>query len=363
MRRLLTFLISLSFSGSTFADSNLGMPALVVPADNPQTTEKITLGRLLFNDKRLSADGSISCASCHQTDKAFTDGLALAKGVAGQTGTRNTPSVINAAFYQTQFLDGRENTLEAQALGPMVNPVEHGLKDHQAILEIVRQDPNYLSLMTRVFNIQPQELTTDHIGKAIASFERTLIAGDSPFDRYYFGMDQSAISESAARGSRVFRRKGNCAVCHELSINNALFTDNRFYNIGVGYKQLEPVLDEWLAATARGEQPDYSAWSDAQRSELGRYAVTKMPVDIGQFKTPTLRNVAFTAPYMHDGSIKTLEEVIEHYDKGGENSRFVDAKVFPLHLTKQEKADLLAFLQSLTSIQYSQPITARPAHE
>jgi len=123
------------------------------------------------------------------------------------------------------------------------------------------------------------------------------------------------------------------------------------------------VIDEWLAATARGEQPDHSAWSDTQRSELGRYAVTKMPTNIGQFKTPTLRNVALTAPYMHDGSIKTLEDVIEHYDKGGENSRFVDAKVFPLHLTPQEKADLLAFLQSLTSVQYTQPITARPAHE
>ncbi|MDP3018226.1 MAG: cytochrome c peroxidase [Methylococcaceae bacterium] len=362
MRHLLTLLIGLSFSGLTWAESTLGLPALVIPADNPQTTEKITLGRLLFNDKRLSADGSISCASCHQAGKAFTDGLTVAKGVAGQTGTRNTPSVLNAAFYQTQFLDGREQSLEAQALGPMVNPVEHGLKDHQAILEIIRQDPNYLSLMTRVFNIQPQELTTDHIGKAIASFERTLIAGDSPFDRYYFGMDQSAISESAARGSRIFRRKGNCAVCHEISINNALFTDNRFYNIGVGYKQLQPVLDEWLAATARGDQPDYSAWSDVQRSELGRYAVTKMPANIGQFKTPTLHNVALTAPYMHDGSIKTLEEVIEHYDKGGESSRFVDAKVFPLHLTKQEKADLLAFLQSLTSFQYTQP-TAGPAHE
>ncbi|MDO9170101.1 MAG: cytochrome c peroxidase [Methylobacter sp.] len=359
MKRLLTLLIGLIFSGCTWSDSNLGLPALAIPADNPQTAEKIALGRLLFNDKRLSADGSINCASCHQADKGFADGLALAKGIAGQSGTRNTPSVFNAAYYQTQFLDGRENSLEAQALGPLVNPIEHGLKNRQAIIEIVGQDPNYLSLMARVFNIQPHELTPDHVGKAIASFERTLIAGDSPFDRYYFGMDQSAISESAARGSRIFRRKGNCAVCHELSINNALFTDNRFYNIGIGYQQLEPVIDGWLAAISHGEQPDYSAWSDRQRSELGRYAVTKAAADIGQFKTPTLRNVALTAPYMHDGSLKTLEEVIEHYDKGGENSRFVDAKVFPLHLTAQEKADLLAFLTSLTSV----TINPRPSHE
>jgi cytochrome c peroxidase len=350
MRSLLTLLIGLSFSVSTWADNNLGLPALVIPPDNPQTVEKIALGRLLFNDRRLSADGSVSCASCHQADKAFTDGLTVAKGVDEQTGTRNTPSILNAAFYQTQFLDGRELTLEAQALGPLVNPVEHGLKNHQAIIDDVRQDPNYLSLMTRVFNIQPNELSTAHIAKAIASFERTQIAGDSPFDRYYFGMNQTAISDSAARGSRIFRRKGNCAVCHEISLNNALFTDNRFYNIGVGYKQLEPVIDDLLASIDRGVAPELSGWSASQRSELGRYAFTKVPADIGKFKTPTLRNVALTAPYMHDGSLKTLEEVIEHYDKGGENSRFVDAKVFPLHLNQQEKADLLAFLQSLTSV-------------
>ncbi len=257
MQRLFIFLMGLSLSTLTWADFNLGLPALVVPANNPQTKENVTLGQLLFNDKRLSADGSISCSSCHQATKAYTDGLPVAEGVAGQTGARNTPSILNAAFYTTQFLDGREQGLEAQALGPMVNPVEHGLKDHQAIVEIVRQDPHYLRLITRVFKIQPHEVSTEHIAKAIASFERTLIAGDSPFDRYYFGMDQAAISESAARGSRVFRRKGNCAVCHELSIDNALFTDNRFYNIGIGYKQLEPVIDQCLLQSGEANSRSY----------------------------------------------------------------------------------------------------------
>jgi cytochrome c peroxidase len=173
-----------------------------------------------------------------------------------------------------------------------------------------------------------------------------LISGNSPFDRYYFGMDQSAISMSAARGSRIFRRKGNCANCHEISLNNALLTDNRFYNIGVGFKRLAPVLEALIA----GKNPDDLALTDGQRSELGRFNVTKALVDLGKFKTPTLRNIALTAPYMHDGSIKTLEEVIEHYDKGGDKNLFIDAKIFPLHLTQQEKADLLEFMQALTSL-------------
>ena len=158
------------------------------------------------------------------------------------------------------------------------------------------------------------------------------------------------LSESAARGSRIFRRKGNCANCHEISLNNALFTDNRFYNIGVGFKRLAPVLE---ASDEQGKNPDDLALTDVQHSELGRFNVTKTLADLGKFKTPTLRNIALTAPYMHDGSMKTLEEVIEHYDKGGDKNRFIDAKIFPLHLTQQEKADLVAFMKALTSQQPS----------
>jgi len=349
MRFFLTLLIGLIFSNSAFADKNLGLPPLTIPGDNPQTPEKIVLGRLLFNDKRFSANGSVSCASCHHADKAFTDGLPVAIGINGQTGARNAPTVINAAFYQTQFLDGRANSLEEQALGPFVNPIEHGLTSHQAIVDVIRQDADYLKQFNKVFNVPADAITINHVVKAIASFERTLIAGNSPFDRYYFGMDQSALSMSAARGSRIFRRKGNCANCHEISLNNALLTDNRYYNIGVGFKRLAPVLE----ALTAGKNPDDLALTDVQRSELGRFNVTKALADLGKFKTPTLRNIALTAPYMHDGSIKTLAEVIEHYDKGGDKNRFIDAKIFPLHLMPQEKADLLAFMQALTSQQYS----------
>ena len=345
MRFFLTLLIGLIFSGSALADKNLGLPSLTIPVDNPQTPEKIALGRLLFNDKRFSANGSVSCASCHQADKAFTDGLPVAIGINGQAGTRNAPTVLNAAFYQTQFLDGRASSLEEQALGPFINPIEHGLTSHQAIIDVIRQDADYIKQFNTVFNVPADAVTIDHVVKAIASFERTLVSGNSPFDRYYFGMDQSAISESAARGSRIFRRKGNCANCHEISLNNALFTDNRFYNIGVGFKRLAPVLEALVA----GNNPDDLALTDVQRSELGRFNVTKTLADLGKFKTPTLRNIALTAPYMHDGSMKTLEEVIEHYDKGGDKNRYIDAKIFPLHLTPQEKADLLAFMQTLTA--------------
>ena len=194
MRFFLTLWLGLIFSGSALADKNRGLPPLMIPNDNPQTAEKIALGRLLFNDKRFSANGSVSCASCHQADKAFADGLPVAIGINGQSGTRNAPTVINAAFYQTQFLDGRASSLEEQALGPFINPIEHGLTSHHAIIDVIRQDADYIKQFNTVFNVPADAVTIDHVVKAIASFERTLISGNSPFDRYFFGMDQSALS-------------------------------------------------------------------------------------------------------------------------------------------------------------------------
>lgn len=351
MRFFLTLLIGLIISGGSAADQKLGLPSLAVPDDNPQTAEKIELGRLLFNDKRFSADGTISCASCHHSDEAFTDGLPVAKGLNGQLGTRNTPTVINSAFYETLFLDGRAATLEDQALGPLTNPIEHGLKNTQSIMDTIQKDANYRRQFKNVFDIQANKLSIKHMVKAIASYERTLIYGNSAFDRYLFGRDRSALSRSAERGLGIFKRKGNCLACHEISWNHALFTDNRFYNIGIGFKQLTPILAEFIAAVKQSKNTDSFPLTALQRSELGRFNVTKNIADIGKFKTSSLRNISLTAPYMHDGSLKTLEEVIEHYDKGGDKNRFIDSKIFPLHLTQQEKADLLAFMQSLTSRQ------------
>lgn len=351
MRFLLKLLLGLVFSACVFADQTLGLPPLVIPADNPQSPEKIQLGRLLFNDKRFSADGTVSCASCHQPDKAFTDGLPVAKGIKAQTGVRNTPTVINAAFFETLFVEGRASSLEDQALVPFTNPIEHGLKSHQAIVDIVQKDSIYIQRFKKVSALQANEIAIGHVVKAIASYERTLVSGDSSFDRYLFGRDHTALSDSAERGLGIFKRKGNCLVCHEISWNNALFTDNRFYNVGVGFKHLTPVLGDFIATVEQGKNPDGFSLTAIQRSELGRFNVTKNLADIGKFKTPTLRNVALTAPYMHDGSMKTLEEVIGHYDKGGDKNRFIDTKIFPLHLTQQEKTDLVEFMRALSSQQ------------
>lgn len=349
MKYLLLF--SLLVSSFVIADNNLGLPTLIIPLHNPQSAEKIELGRQIFNDPVFSLDGSTSCASCHQQSKAFTDGVQLAKGLKGLTGKRNSPTIVNAAFYQSFFHDGRASSLEDQALGPMLNPVEHGLKNKQDILDIVLNNDQYKKSIQQVFQIPVEQISTDHIAKAIASFERTLISGNTAFDQYFFAGKVGKLSESAARGSRVFRRKGNCANCHEISWNNALFSDNRFYNIGIGFNQLEPVLDNIIKATNEQYIKQLNL-TDIQHSELGRFKFTKVISDIGKFRTPTIRNIALTAPYMHDGSIKTLAEVVEYYDKGGDKNRFIDPAIFPLHLTDQEKDDLVAFMQSLTSPQY-----------
>lgn len=342
-------LLQVSF---VWADSLLGLPKLFIPDNNPQSPEKIALGKKLFNDKHISQGGTISCASCHAQDKAFTDGQKVAVGIQQQTGFRNAPTVVNAAFYQTLFLDGRASSLEEQALGPFLNPIEHGLKNQQQIVDIVVQDPDYQEQFKRVFNTAVSDISAEQIAQAIASFERTLIAGNSAFDRYLFGRDHQALTQSEARGMRLFRRKGNCANCHEISGKDALLMDNRFYNLGVGFAKVNPQITEFVEVLRAGGRADDFAFTDSQRAELGRFNVTYIIADIGKFKTPTLRNIALTAPYMHDGSINTLEEVVEYYDKGGDKNSFLDPAIFPLHLTDQEKQDLVAFLKALTSEQY-----------
>ena len=338
----------LLLSGVLYADDRLGLPPLTIPADNPQSPQKIALGQQLFNDRRLSGDGTVSCASCHPATRAFSDGRQVAQGIGGQRGIRNTPTVVNAAFYSSLFVDGRRPSLETQALDPLLNPIEHGLSDDRAILAVIRQDPQYRRQFKQVFAVAPQQITPQHIAQAIASYERTLIYGDSPFDRYFFGGDKTALSPAAARGLNIFRRKGNCANCHEISWNNALFSDNRFYNIGIGYQRVAPLVERYgdkLAAHIDNNRQITAM----QRSELGRFNLTHTIADIGQFKTPSLRNVALTGPYMHDGSLETLAEVIEYYDRGGHPNPFLDPAIFPLMLTAQEKTDLVEFLKALTS--------------
>ncbi|HEC17779.1 MAG TPA: c-type cytochrome [Gammaproteobacteria bacterium] len=341
------------FGPMTLMAAPLGLPEVTVPADNPQSAAKIELGKQLFFDKRLSADGTVSCASCHQPERAFTDGRPTAVGIRGQVGPRNAPTVLNAAFYTSLFHDGRADSLETQALGPLTNPIEHGLKNTQPILALLRNDPDYRRLFQSAFGEAPEKAQPEHIGKAIASYERTLVCGNTPFDRFLYGGDETALSESAQRGLRIFRRKGNCANCHEIGLNHSLFTDNRFYNLGVGFERLKGKFTQFVSAykqATAGNQTDPAAvYNERERSELGRFLVTGEVADIGKFRTPTLRNISLTGPYMHDGSQKTLEDVVEYYNQGGEKNPFLDPAIYPLHLTEQEKADLVEFLNSLSN--------------
>ncbi len=326
----------------------LGLPPVVTPPENSSSVAKIALGQQLFFDKRLSGDGSTSCASCHQPERAFSDGLTVAKGIGGQRGTRNTPSLLNAAFNLTQFWDGRRGSLEEQALDPMLNPREHGLKNQEALLEILRGDAEYISAFMKAFHLPANAIDVQSVGQAIACYERTLIAGDSQFDRYFFKGDQSALSPSAVNGLALFRGRAQCANCHTIDKTHALFTDNQFHSLSIGLRRIEPRLAEitkrLVESRVSGTMLDQTVISENDIAELGRFSVTFQPTDIGKFRTPSLRNVERTAPYMHDGSIGNLNDAVELeiYYRSAEAGR-------PLILTPIEKSDLVEFLKSLNS--------------
>ena len=342
----------------------LGLPPVPVPEDNPQTPAKIELGDKLFHDKRFSSTGEVACANCHAAEKAFTDGpLKVSEGIDKLTGTRNAPTVINAAYFRTQFWDGRSPSLEEQSLHPFVNPVEMGLPDHEPILEIVRADPEYVRAFKAVFGKEGAGITMDEVTKAIAAFERTQVAGDSPFDRWFYGGDESALTDAQKRGYQLFTLEGRCVSCHVIEQTQALFTDNRFHNIGVGINDIQQdvpgLASAFLEAEATLSEVDVQVLTDARTSELGRFAVSRGFDDLGSFKTPTLRNIALTAPYMHDGSLETLRDVVVHYNNGGvtvEGDRvndFLSGGIRPLDLTDQQIDDLVAFMEALTSPQFA----------
>ncbi len=301
----------------------LGLPPVPFPADNPLTAETIALGRRLYYDPVLSVDNSLSCASCHGPEHGFADGKPVSNGFGNKTGTRNSPTVLNSGYFEVQFWDGRAPSLEKQAEGPVQNPVEmaHTLK---GVEDRLNADPSYREQFAVAFGAGP--ITYEMVEKAIASFERTVVAGNSPFDRWKYGRDESAVNESVKRGFVVFtsKNKGNCSACHLVGKEYALFTDNKFHNIGIGV-EFGKIADD------------------------GRYGVTKSEAERGAFKTPCLRNVALTAPYMHDGSLKTLKDVIDFYIGGGNSNPHLDKNIRVLDfLTGEERADLQAFLESLT---------------
>jgi cytochrome c peroxidase len=301
----------------------LGLPPLPVPKSNPITAQKVALGRNLFYDKRLSSDNTVSCASCHNPLLGFTDGSMHSTGVGGKTGKRNAISILNAAYDPVQFWDGRAATLEAQVGTPMEDPDEMN-QPHAITVTKLEEDAAVQKQFDAAFG--PGPITIGKIQKAIASFERMLISGNSAFDRYEYGGDKTALSATAIRGLAIFRDKdkGNCATCHTIDSHYALFTDGKFHNTGEG------VDDE------------------GNLTDAGRFAETKVNADRGAFKTPTLRNVAESAPYMHDGKLKTLNDVVQFYEGGGNSNPYLDKDMKPIHLSARDRADLVEFLKSLS---------------
>lgn len=279
--------------------------AVLIPLKAQVTPEHVATGKKLFFDTRLSADGSISCATCHDPQRGFADKRVFSIGVFGQRSNRHSPSLIGRSFGSLQFWDGRSASLEEQVLDPIQNPKEMGMSV-DAVLTRLRSDPAYASL------------TPESLAAALASYVRTIRSVDSPFDRY-MSPAGGGLADIEREGLRLFRDKARCYICH----SGDHFTDEMFHNTGV-------------------------AWRAGRLQDEGRAAVTRKPYDKGAFKTPTLREIANTAPYMHDGSVATLEEVIEYYDRGGNTNPYLDENIVPLHLSADEKRALLAFLRALS---------------
>lgn len=304
----------------------LGLMLPSFPTGKPPEAEEVELGRELFSDPLLSLDGTISCASCHDPKNGFADSAATSVGINGVKGRRNSPTLWNVAYLEQLSWDGRHQSLEEQALAAIYNPLEMGL--NRDLLKD-RVEKKYGARFLKIY----REISAEGVAKALGSFQRTLVAGDSPLDQYLYGGKPDAISQSAKRGFRLFLGEGRCVQCHTIRCEDchpfggvtATFTDDRFHNIGVGFSE-------------KGNNGD-----------LGRSEITGLAEDRGAFRTPTLRNIELTAPYMHDGSMKTLEEVVDHYNKGGNPNSNLDPDVHRLDLNEQEKRDLVEFLKSLTS--------------
>jgi cytochrome c peroxidase len=340
--------------------------AAAIPRDNPQTAAKVALGQKLFFEGRLSADGTVACSSCHDPAHGYTDGRPVSIGIKGRLGQRNAPTILNALYNTAQFWDGRATTLEEQAAFPIVNPSEMGQSNLDAAVTRIANVREYRKSFDTAFGRAPN--VTDLL-RAIASFERTQLAFDSPFDHFIAG-EQKAISASAKRGWTLFNSRGRCTQCHALTrgkpdVTN--FSDHGFHNIGVVRVRVETVAmarqaDQVVPSADKGAIDRTAIQSDM--SVLGRFLVTRQDSDIGAFKTPNLRNLLMTAPYFHDGSHPTLWDVIDHYNKGGDsNDLFLDKDIQPLALQEKDIDDLVAFLASLTSTQFEKPATEEFARQ
>ena len=330
----------------------LGLPPIPVPLDNPVTEDRVRLGRKLFYDRRLSANNTVSCAMCHIAEQGFAQNeLKTPVGIEGKGVRRNAPSVYNTAYLNRLFHDGREISLENQVWAPLLADNEMGNLSIGMVIERIQSLADYDDLFQRAFGGEPDVRT---IGMALASYERMLVSGDAPFDRWYFGKDETAVSESAQRGFALFRGKARCSACHTVAKEFALFTDDGFHNTGIGYYEtMRPTVVELdlLLAPGHSERVEtdlLQTTGTEQVRDLGRYEVTGSTSDRWRYRTPGLRNVALTAPYMHNGSLPSLRDVLLFYNRGGVPNEVLDPLITPLGLNDAEIDDLLSFLHSLT---------------
>ena len=331
----------------------LGLPAVPQPSNNPITRAKVELGRKLFFDRRLSLNDTFSCAMCHVPEQGFTSNeLSMAVGFEGRSHRRNSPTVYNAAFLTRLFHDGREETLEQQIWGPLLASNEMANPSVGAVIGKIRRLPDYRGLFEQTFDGRGVGMET--LGMALASYQRVLVSGNSSFDRWYFGGDASAMLVSAQRGFELFTGKGGCVSCHLVDKDSALFSDNGLHNTGTGYREsmgIRPDKEQVLIApgvTIEVDREIIDSVGLPPQADVGLYEVTQNPGDRWKYRTPGLRNVALTAPYMHNGSLSTLRDVVEFYNDGGVPNELQDPRVRPLGLSEREIDDLVAFLRSLT---------------
>ncbi|HXV14461.1 MAG TPA: cytochrome c peroxidase [Candidatus Krumholzibacteria bacterium] len=360
---LVVLVVSLARAGEDFdaralrriQNPPLGLPPVPVPAENPPTPEKIALGRKLFFDRRLSVNNTMSCGMCHVPEQGFTSNeLATPVGVEGRTVRRNSPTVINVAYVQQVFHDGRETSIETQPISPLTAHNEMANPSMGFVLARIVSLDDYDGRFERVFGGGP---TVDRLGQALSAWQRTLVAANSPFDRWKFGGDENALTAEQKRGFALFNGKASCSTCHTVDREFALFTDDGFHDTGIGYFREEvapadasPLPVEMAPGVVIPVERDYlDAISEKREPDLGRFEVTQKPEDKWRFRTPSLRNVAVTAPYMHDGSLRTLEDVVRFYARGGVTHPGLDPLLRPIDLSEHDVAALVAFLQGLTS--------------
>ena len=333
---------------------HLGLPALEVPADNALSAAKIELGRMLFFDRRLSSNDTFSCAICHIPEQGFTNNeISTAVGVEGRSVKRNSPSLYNVGFYEKLFQDGREDTLEQQAWSPLLARNEMDNPSFGYVIRKIKGIKEYKGRFEQAFDGETVTIAT--ISKALASYQRTLISANSPFDRWYYGKQENALNAEEKAGFNLFAGKAQCVQCHTIGSEDAFFTDNKTHNTGHGYAssmgQNELTTRVQLAPGVFVDVPrEIIAEVDLKKKEndVGLYQVTQNPFDRWKYRTATLRNIELTAPYMHDGAFGTLREVIEFYNQGGIENELLSPLIKPLGLSSLEIDQLAAFLRSLT---------------